>query len=140
MGINLLTILSGKCLCGNITYSADTDIKMMANCHCSDCRAATGAAYGTLLFVAENSLEVRGKPKIFHHFADSGAKMEKHFCSDCGSQLFGKNSGRVGVVSIRAGGLDETGFVKPGVNVYLSSRIASTPIDMDLKGFDKMPD
>ena len=139
MGISLLTELSGKCLCGNITYNADTAIKMMANCHCSDCRAATGAAYGTLLFVNEDSLEVQGIPKVFHHVADSGAKMEKHFCSDCGSQLFGKNSGRAGVVSIRAGGLDETSFVKPGVNVYLSSKIGSTPIDPDLKGFDKMP-
>ena len=42
-------------------------------------------------------------------------------------------------MSIRAGGLDETSFVKPGVNVYLSSKIGSTPIDPDLKGFDKMP-
>ncbi|MBT5497050.1 MAG: GFA family protein [Alphaproteobacteria bacterium] len=112
---------------------------MMANCHCSDCRAATGAAYGTLLFVSEDSLEVQGTPKVFHHVADSGAKMEKHFCSDCGSQLFGKNSGRAGVVSIRAGGLDENDFVKPAVNVYLSSKIDSTPVDPDLKGFDKMP-
>jgi hypothetical protein len=134
-----MTKLSGKCLCGNITYSADTEIKMMANCHCSDCRAATGAAYGTLLFVSEDSLEVQGTPKVFHHVADSDAKMEKHFCSDCGSQLFGKNSGRAGVVSIRAGGLNENDFVKPAVNVYLSSKIDSTPVDPDLKGFDKMP-
>ena len=59
--------LSGKCLCGNIQYSADTDIKLMANCHCTDCRAATGAAYGTLVFVEEDALQVTGTPKVFHH-------------------------------------------------------------------------
>ncbi len=132
--------LSGKCLCGNIAFTADTDIKMMANCHCSDCRAATGAAFGTLLFVDEAALEVKGAPKVFKHVADSGASMEKHFCPDCGSQLFGKNSNRPNTVSLRAGVIDQTDLVKPAVNVYLSSRIASTPIDPDIKGFAKMPE
>jgi hypothetical protein len=134
-----MTKLTGKCLCGNITFSADTDIKMMANCHCEDCRVATGAAYGTLVFVEEDSLEISGAPKVFKHTADSGSAMEKYFCSDCGSQLFGKNSNRPNMVSLRAGVIDQTGLIKPTVNVYLSSRIPSTPIDPNLKGFEKMP-
>lgn len=131
--------LSGKCLCGNIEFSADTEIKLMANCHCSDCRAATGAAYGTLLFVDADAIQVTGKPKIFKHTADSGADMEKHFCPDCGSQLFGRNSNRPNAMTIRAGCVDQTDLVKPAVNVYLDSKIESTPIDPDLKGFPKMP-
>jgi hypothetical protein len=111
----------------------------MANCHCSDCRAATGAAYGTLLFVDADAVEVSGLPKVFKHTADSGAAMEKHFCPDCGSQLFGRNSNRPNMLSIRAGAVAQTDLVKPAVNVYLSSKIASTPLDPDLKGFDKMP-
>ena len=131
--------LSGKCLCGNIEFSGDTEIKMMANCHCSDCRAATGAAYGTLLFVDADAIHVKGTTKIFKHTADSGADMEKHFCPDCGSQLFGRNSNRPNTLSIRAGALDQTSLVKPSVNVYLDSKIESTPVDPKLKGFPKMP-
>jgi len=131
--------LSGKCLCGKIKFSADTEIKMMANCHCSDCRAATGAAYGTLLFVAADAVKITGTPKVFKHKADSGADMEKLFCPDCGSQMFGRNSNRPNVISIRAGVLDQTSLVKPSVNVFLDSKIASTPIDPNLKGFARMP-
>ena len=134
-----MTKITGKCLCGEINYSADTDIKMMANCHCTDCRAATGAVYGTLLFIDENTLKVNGAPEIFHHKADSGAKMEKHFCPNCGSQLFGKNSNRTGLVSVRAGGLHQVDLVQPTINVYLKSRIASTPVDEKLTNFNKMP-
>ncbi len=78
--------LSGKCLCGNIAFTADTDINLVANCHCSDCRAATGAAYGALLFIDEAALEVSGAPKVFKlkHVADSGANMEKHFAPTAG--------------------------------------------------------
>lgn len=131
--------LSGKCLCGNIEFSGDTEIKLMANCHCSDCRAVTGAAYGTLLFVDEDAIQVTGTPKVFKHTADSGAAMEKHFCPDCGSQLFGRNSNRPKTMTIRAGSLDQTSLVKPAVNIFLDSRIESTPVDPDLKGFPKMP-
>lgn len=131
--------LTGKCLCGNITFSADTDIKLMANCHCNDCRAATGAAYGTLLFVDEDAVQINGTPKVFKHKSDSGSDMEKLFCPDCGSQMFGRNSNRPKTMSIRAGVLDQKELVKPGVNVYLDSRIPSTPIDPELKGFPKMP-
>ena len=131
--------ITGQCLCGNITYSADTDIKLMANCHCTDCRTVTGAAYATMLFIEESALQVNGTPSVFHHVADSGAQMEKHFCSACGSQLFTKNSNRVGLIGLRAGGIDQPELVKPGVNVYLSSKIESTPIDPAVNGFEKMP-
>lgn len=131
--------ISGKCLCGNITFSADTDIKLMANCHCDDCRQATGAAFGTLLFVDESAVEINGSPKSYNHTADSGAAMQKLFCPDCGSQMFGKNSNREGMLSVRAGVVAEKDLIKPAVNVYVSSKILSTPVDPELKGFDKMP-
>jgi hypothetical protein len=131
--------LSGHCLCGSITFSGDTDIKMMANCHCDDCRTATGAAYGTLLFVDENAITITGTPNVFKHKADSGADMEKLFCPDCGSQMFGRNSNRPNVLAIRAGVLDQKDLVKPGVNVFLGSKIPSTPVDPELKGFERMP-
>ena len=51
-----MTKISGKCLDGSIKDNADTYIKMMANCYCTDCRAATGAAYGTLIFIPEGEL------------------------------------------------------------------------------------
>ena len=131
--------ITGNCLCGDISFSGDVDIKMMVNCHCKDCRAATGAAYGTLIFLDPNELTVKGAPKVFKHKADSGADMEKHFCPNCGSQLFGRNSNRQTMMSLRAGMVDQTDLVKPAANVYMQSRIASTPIDPALKAFDKMP-
>jgi hypothetical protein len=131
--------LSGKCLCGNISFEADTEIKMMANCHCADCRATTGAVCATMVFVDESHVTVHGTPKAFEHTADSGAGMQKLFCPDCGSQLFGRNSNRAGLLSIRAGAIAQTELVKPAVNVFLSSKVESTPVDPALRGFEKMP-
>ena len=131
--------ITGRCLCGEISFSGDADIKMMANCHCWDCRGATGTAYGTLIFGDSSELTVRGAPKVFKHKADSVADIEKHFCPNCGSQLFGGNSNRPTMMSLRAGMVDQTNLVKPTATVYMESRFASTPIDPALKAFDKMP-
>ncbi len=132
--------LSGKCLCGNIAFSGDAEIARAGNCHCVDCRTATGAAYATLITVAEDSIAVTGTPKVYAHKADSGADIEKLFCPDCGAQLFGRNSGRPGMLSIRAGVLDQTAEVKPAFNVFTDSAIESTPLDPDLPAFARMPE
>jgi hypothetical protein len=132
--------LSGKCLCGNIAFTADTDVQMIYNCHCSDCRAASGAAYGTLIFVDKAALEISGTPRVFEHVADSGSVMEKYFCPECGSQLFGRNQSRPNRMSVRAGAVEQSELVKPVANLFLSSKIDSTPIDPNLKGFPGMPD
>ena len=131
---------SGSCLCGEIRYEINGEPMRAANCHCDDCRKATGASYATNFFFKENDIVVtQGSPKEFSHKSDKGNTMIKQFCGNCGSQLFGKNSNRPNMVSLRAGVQDQTDLIKPTVNVYLSSRIASTPVDPDLKGFEKMP-
>ena len=131
--------LSGKCLCGNISFTADTDIQNCYNCHCSDCRRASGAAYQTLVFIDRSALKISGTPKVFTHAADSGSVMEKHFCPDCGSQMFGHNQSRPDRMSIRAGVLDQSESVTPSANLFLASKIGSTPTDPDLDGHAGMP-
>lgn len=131
--------LTGSCLCGKISYAADTEISRAANCHCTACRAATGSVYSTNLTVAEDALAIIGTPKAYKHKADSGADMEKLFCPDCGSQLFSRNSNRPGMLTIRAGGIDQTDEIRPTISVYMDSKVESTPLDPALDTFPKMP-
>lgn len=131
--------ITGSCLCGDVSISANADIKMIINCHCSDCQSATGSVHGTMVFVEEASVEVSGSPSTFKHAADSGNTLTKIFCSKCGSQMMGKNTGRPGMVGIRAGVVDQKQLIKPGANIYCDSAIPSTAMDPELKAFPKMP-
>jgi hypothetical protein len=131
--------VSGECLCGSIKYSGYAEIKRVANCHCSDCQKVTGAAFATIIFVSDDGIDVAGTPQIFRHCADSGSKLEKHFCENCGSQMFSFNSNRKGVIGLRAGTLNQKELIKPEVNVYLDSKIASTSLNGKLPSFAKMP-
>ena len=37
--------LTGRCLCGNVTYEFEGEPESMKNCHCNTCRRVTGSAF-----------------------------------------------------------------------------------------------
>jgi len=131
--------LTGKCLCGDISFEANGDVPVMANCHCTDCRHSTGSAYATLMFVKESDVTLTGTPKTFQHKSDAGTTMTKSFCGDCGTPLFTQNSAREGMLGLRAGLIEEQAEFAPKVNVYVSSKMNATVLDDSLKAFEKMP-
>ena len=134
-----MSVFSGKCLCGDITYKCHAEPSVIFNCHCEDCRRATGSVFGTNFFVPEDELEIFGEVSSYSHTADSGSTMTKRFCPNCGSLLFGNNSAKNNVVSIRAGTVDQLDLIKPVVNVFMDSKVPSTSIDENLKQASSMP-
>ena len=131
--------LTGNCLCGQVSFEADGDIKMQGNCHCTDCRQVTGAAYATLIFMQKDDVKITGDVKTFEHTVDSGNTLSKDFCPNCGSQMFGANAARPTLMALRAGSINEQENIKPQFNVYASSKIPCTIMDESIPAFDKMP-
>lgn len=134
-----MTEISGSCLCGNVSYKGEGEVKMAINCHCTDCQKATGSSQGTMVFVTDDNLVMSDSVSEFSHPADSGNILTKLFCNKCGSQVAGKNTARAGMIGLRAGCLDQKELVQPGANIYCESAIASTAMNPDLKQFPKMP-
>jgi hypothetical protein len=135
-----MTEITGGCLCGAIRYEIDGEPFRIANCHCDDCRKATGSAYATNLFFKEEQIKIlQGTPKKFEHLADSHNTMIKEFCSDCGSQVFGSGANRPGVKNIKVGSIDDARFVKPQVNLYTAHALSCSYIDDEIDNFQGMP-
>ena len=134
-----MTKLTGNCLCGKVSYEADGDIALQANCHCTDCQQISGSPYVTLLFFKEDDVKISGEVKSFSHSVDSGNELRKDFCSTCGSQMFGGNAARPGSIAIKAGTINEKEHIKPQFNVYASSKMPCTILDESIPAFDKMP-
>ena len=134
-----MSVFSGKCLCGNVSYQCHSEPKAIFNCHCEDCRRATGSVFGTNLFVPENEVEISGEVSSYSHISDSGSTMTKRFCPNCGSLLFGSNSAKPNVVSIRAGTVDQLALIKPQINLFMDKKVPSTSIDENLKQASGMP-
>jgi len=133
-----MTKLTGQCLCGAVRYEADGDIMFQGNCHCSDCRQASGSPFATLVFVKKDAITITGKTTSFEHTVDSGNTLTKQFCSTCGSQMFSGNSANP-AFGIKAGTINEQAEVKPQFNVYTASKMDCTLLDSAIPAFDKMP-
>ena len=134
-----MSVFSGKCLCGNVSYQCNSEPKAIFNCHCEDCRRATGSVFGTNLFVPESEVEISGEISSYSHISDGGSTMTKRFCPNCGSLLFGSNSAKPNVASIRAGTVDQLALIKPQINLFMDKKVPSTSIDENLKQASRMP-
>lgn len=118
--------LDGGCLCGNVTYTCDADPIASANCHCRDCQRSSGAAFSTVAMVPADSIEIRGETlSIFRTVGDDhGKEDQRHFCSNCGSQLITTSDAYPGVVFIKAGTLNDNTLIKPAMDVWSDSKQA----------------
>ena len=130
---------TGSCHCGEISYTFSGEPLRQVNCHCKNCRKTSGGPYLANIFVSEDNLLIKGSPKVYLHLADSGNQMTKKFCGNCGAQMFSLGSGRPGIVSIRGGTIDNLEIIQPTLNIFVSSKIPSTPLDESLSTFEKMP-
>ena len=135
-----MTKITGGCLCGSIRYEIDGEPFRIANCHCDDCRKATGSAFATNLFFKEEQIKIlQGTLKKFEHLADSKNTMIKEFCSDCGSQVFDSGAMRPGVKDVKVGSIDDASFVKPEINLYTAHALNFSYIDDEIDNFQGMP-
>jgi hypothetical protein len=133
-----MKVFTGGCLCGAIRYEFSGEILRTLNCHCDDCRRATGSSFGTFVFVNESDLTVlRGTPKSFEHPNDAGATMTKQFCENCGTHLFGKGSRAGGMIHVKVGTIDDAGFVRPEMDLFVSKKLPFVRLSDETEHFDQ---
>jgi len=46
---------TGHCACGQVTYGFDTEATFIANCHCADCKRASGGEMAIFAAVTNRS-------------------------------------------------------------------------------------
>ena len=75
-----MSFFTGSCLCGSVKYKSNSDPLVIQNCHCDQCRKATGSVYLTNLFIKEENFEITGEVNNYTHLSDAGNNMTKYFC------------------------------------------------------------
>jgi hypothetical protein len=115
--------ITGRCLCGGVTYSADAEPVIQAVCHCTDCQRQTGNPFSVIVAVPRAAFDVEGD--TLASFAtigtDHGGETERNFCSACGSPVFSMAAVAPELIFIKAGSLDDASWVAPAVEAWTSS-------------------
>ncbi|WP_347302480.1 GFA family protein [Croceibacterium sp. TMG7-5b_MA50] len=128
----------GGCRCGAIRYSSTADEPLHhAVCHCTDCRASSGAPLMAWLAVPADSFSVTaGQPATFAGPTGS----QRFFCASCGTGLYFVNEDMLlGIVDIQSATLDDAGALPPGAQIQCAERLDWVPALETLPAFDRYP-
>ena len=125
--------LKGGCLCGAVQYEWRGASASASYCHCPDCRKATGGPYTVGVGVDAAGLTVcSGKTKGYTSIADSGNRITRQFCPECGSPLFTRAEVCPDRVWIKAGSLDAPELIEPTYQSWIGMAVPWAYLDRDL--------
>ena len=119
----MATNYTGGCQCGAIRYEVTGAARQIIACHCTDCQRQSGSAFGMTMVVGEEDFRItQGKEKTIAFESDSGRQKVGGFCPQCGSRLYGRTDWRPGMISVKAGTLDDTSSLQPQIHLWTSRK------------------
>jgi hypothetical protein len=134
------TVLSGGCECGAIRYECSAESIMAGHCHCRSCQKASGTGHVSHLMVPKAAVTITGDARLYERAADSGNRVRRGFCPNCGAAVYGESSGWPDMLTLRAGSLDCPELFRPGMIVYADDAPSWDRMDPALPSFPKMPE
>ncbi|WP_041832218.1 GFA family protein [Actinoplanes sp. N902-109] len=132
---------TGRCACGAVTYGFDDPPSFVANCHCTDCKRASGGEMATFGLVAGSDFTVSGETTGFPYPANTetcaGNGLTRVFCVACGSRVYTADLADFpGGVFVQEGTLDNLdGWFAPQAEIYTWSRQPWMPA-LDVPQYD----
>jgi len=112
-------VLEGKCECGAVRYRVADEFRYAANCHCSNCRAATGSAFKPFAGIESDKLEVTDGADQLLIWGDAGNNHTR--CAVCGSMLY--SMVRDGTwVHVALGSLADAPSIRPTEHIFVGSK------------------
>ncbi len=113
-------VRSGGCQCGAVRFSAKGTPKFIGNCHCADCRRATGAPFSTFVGFLDEQVSWTGEARKLR---ESSPGVFRSFCCECGSPLSYQGAKWAGETHLYVGGFDDQGDLAPTSDVFVEEAL-----------------
>ena len=115
-------MLRGECFCRAVGYTVPDAFEYALNCHCSNCRRATGSAFKPFAGISRASLRlVRGDHDLLIYGEATGTSPHDVHCKHCGSLLW--SVVRQGTfVHVLMGTLADPPSIRPKAHIFVGSR------------------
>ncbi|MWD29203.1 GFA family protein [Aquicoccus sp. SCR17] len=109
-------MLTGRCLCGAITYEVTGKPQGPSACHCGQCRRQSGNVWASA-YVPKAQIAISGPVKWYA----SSDKARRGFCPDCGSVLFWDPLDE-DLTSFSLGSLDAPTGLRIGKHIFVAEK------------------
>ena len=124
-------MIRGSCLCGSVRFEVRGALGRAGHCHCSMCRKAHGAAFGTYARVKRDEFVLLSGAGDIAAYASSPG-VARTFCKVCGSTLQWMTDKRPDSLDISLGTLDDDSGVRPAMHIFTASKAPWFEITDDL--------
>ena len=127
--------LTGTCFCRAVRYEVADAFRYAMNCHCSQCRRATGSAFKPFGGIERDKFTVtKGATTLSINGAPDG---HDAFCTRCGSLLY--SVVRDGAyVHVTYGTLADAPTLRPTAHIYVGSKAPWFTITDDLPQHEEL--
>lgn len=124
--------LTGRCLCGAVTWAFQGPRGRNLICHCETCQRAASSAYAAFVEVDPDRIEWEG-PRTDYQ---SSPGTFRGFCPTCGTRLYFRSDRWPGELHIHAATLDNPALYQPDCQVVLCERAPWLDGIADLPRYD----
>ncbi len=120
---------TGRCFCGEVTFSFDGPINWCGHCHCDSCRRTTSSPMTTFFAVPRTAYTFTGRtPRAFA----SSEGVRRLFCGACGSPIAYEADKFAHEIHFYLATLEEPGEMLPQFHVFCEEQLPWLQIDDEL--------
>jgi hypothetical protein len=127
--------LTGSCLCARVRYEVKDQFRYALNCHCSQCRRATGAAFKPFAGIERDLFKIiEGADSLLIY---GGDQAHDGHCSKCGSLLYSLVQ-QGSFVHVTLGSLIDPPSIRPSAHIFVGSKAPWYMITDDLPQYHEL--
>ncbi|MEH6589617.1 MAG: GFA family protein [Halioglobus sp.] len=132
-------MITGKCECGAVKYTVDSEINDFSHCHCSQCRRLHGAAFASFAGVSRAAFRYECGEQDVKSYASSNSH-GRIFCSHCGSNILVELESEPESLYLAMGAMEGNPPLPPGYHIYVGSKAPWHHISDNLPQYDTEPE
>lgn len=129
--------ISAKCKCGAVTFRSTKPPTLQFNCHCADCRAATGDRFTQTAIFRTKNARITGQLRRQSFLTDDGVKTHRDACDHCGQVIFDISDRYPDLIGVLANCLEPPFLFEPSCHIWVQSKLADVVIADTLPQFEK---
>lgn len=109
---------TGSCLCGDVTYQLEGELRPSVACHCTQCRKTSGHYWSATQVPTENFTVTNDKGLKWFRSSETA---RRGFCTGCGASLFWQLDGE-GTTSVATGTLDGATGLQTDKHIFVKDK------------------
>ncbi len=114
-------VRQAQCCCGSVTIEVKGEPVIHAVCHCKNCKARTGSAFGLSAYFNDHQiLNITGRTEIY--LIQGESNQQRHFCPKCGTTLYWTNDYFINQTGIAGGCFTQNPLGEPNLTVSNSDK------------------